>query len=122
MAYARNMDAPAEEIRAILRDDRFYSYLEKTDPLFGQTAKFARANPSVSPAQSYELYRLQLDAMTAVAATAAPGRNADLANTPEGRAALAPFAAKLDALLGPQLAAAYRQTRTGKIFKSAAKP
>lgn len=122
LAYTRDMAAPAEEVRAILRDDRFYSYLEKTDPLFNQAAKFAKANPGLGAPQTYELYRLQLEAMKAVATLAAPGRNSDLANTPESRTALAPFAEKLDALLGPQLAAAYRKTRTGKVFSVTGKP
>lgn len=122
IAYSRGTAAAAEDVRAILGDDRFYSYMEKADPLYGATARFAKSNPGLTPATTFALYQLQLEAAMAVARSAAPGRTSDIANTPEGRAALAPLAAKLDALLGPELAAVYRKTGPGKIFAGDGKP
>jgi hypothetical protein len=114
--------APAEQVRAILGDERFDSYMSKTDPVYGAAAKFAQDNPALARAKVYELYQLQSAALLAAAQAGGSGAGSDLANTPEGRAALAPFAAKLDALLGPELAAAYRKTSTGKMFAGGGKP
>lgn len=122
LAYARNSAAAAEEVRTVLGDDRFYSYMANTDPLYSAAAKFAKTNPGLTPATTHALYQLQLEAMTALARTTGAERTSDLANHPDGRAALAPFAAKLDALLGPQLAAAYRKTPQGKIFPADGDP
>ncbi|MBI2512047.1 MAG: hypothetical protein HYV96_08710 [Opitutae bacterium] len=120
--YLHDNAAPAEEVRKILTDDRFYSYMEKSDPLYARVAQFSQKRPAITREQTYQLYQLQSAAMLAVAQTAASGRASDPANTPEGRAALAPFAAKLEALLGPELAAAYRRTPQGKLFGSPGRP
>lgn len=115
LAYFRGWAAPAEQIRTVLGDDRFYTYLEKTDPSYAVAAKFAQSS-SLNRAQTYALYQLQLEALAAVSRTGAPGRTGDLANTPEGRAALAPFNARLETLLGRERAAEYRRAAAGKLF------
>lgn len=115
LGYFRGGAAPAEQIRTVLGDDRFYTYLEKTDPSYAVAAQFAQTS-SLNREQTYALYQLQLAALAAVARIAAPGRTSDLANTPEGRAALAPFSARLEALLGRERAAEYRRTTVGKLF------
>lgn len=121
-AYQHQWAAPAEQVRAILGDERFESYMARTDPVYGATAKFAQTNPALARSKVYELYQLQSAALLAAAQAGGSGRATELANTPEARAALAPFAAKLDALLGPELAAVYRKTPQGKIFPSDGKP
>lgn len=108
--------APAEQVRAILGDDRFYSYLAKTDPIYRDTAAFAKTQADLPPARVYQLYQLQSAALLAAAQTG-DGLNLDqLAFSAAGRAAVAPFQAQLDALLGPELAATYRRSASGRIF------
>lgn len=115
-AYLHGMVAPPEQVRTVLKDDRFYSYMEKTDPVYAQVARFAKTTPSLTRDQTYQLYQLQSAALLAVARTAAPGQQSDLANLPAGRAAAAPFSAQLDTLLGPAAAAAYRRSTMGRMF------
>lgn len=54
--------------------------------------------------------------MTALSQAAGAMRPADFANTPAGQAALASFHLRLEALLGPERAATYRQTVVPKLF------
>ncbi len=121
VAHAHQAALSPEQVRTVLKDDRFYSYMEKTDPVYAQVARFAKNTPTLTRDQTYQLYQLQSAALLAVARTAGPGQQSDLANTPAGRAAVAPFSAQLDALLGPA-AAAYRRSTTGRIFAAPAGP
>lgn len=115
VAALRGWAAPVEQLRAVLNDDRLYAYLEGADPLYGVAAKFAATN-SLPREQTNALYQLQLDAVSAVAQAAGPAKAADFANTAAGRAVLAPFDARLTALLGAERAAIYRKTSAGKLF------
>lgn len=118
-AYVHHAALSAEQVRSVLKDDRFYSYMENTDPVYGAVAKFAKTVPTLTRDQTYQLYQLQSAALRALTQIAGPGQQSDLANTPAGRAALAPFGSQLDTLLGPTAAAAYRRSRTGRIFAGA---
>jgi hypothetical protein len=122
VVYAHHAASPSEQVRTVLKDDRFYSYMENTDPVYGAVAKFARSTPALTRDQTYQLYQLQSAAILAIARTAGPGQQSDLANTPAARAALAPFNAQLDALLGPAAAAAYRRSSTGRMFAAPSGP
>ena len=114
-AYLRGWAAPLEQLRTVLPDDRLYAYLEATDPLYGAAAKFSQT-AALPRAQTEQLYRLQLEAVTALSQAAGAMRPADFANTPAGQAALASFHLRLEALLGPERAATYRQTVVPKLF------
>lgn len=116
VAYMHNAAVPAEQVRTVLKDDRFYSYMEKTVPVYAQVARFTKTMPTLMRDQTYQLYQLQSAAVLALAQTAGPGRQSDLANTPAGQAALTPFNAQLDTLLGPTAAAAYRRSAMGRMF------
>lgn len=122
IVYAHHAALSPEQVRTVLTDDRFYSYMENTDPVYGAVAKFARSTPALTRDQTYQLYQLQSAAIHALARTAGPGQQSDLANTPAGRAALAPFNSQLDTLLGPAAAAAYRRSMMGRIFAAPAGP
>lgn len=122
VAYAHNAALPPEQVRTVLKDDRFYSYMEKTDPVYGAVAKFARSTPTLTRDQTYQLYQLQSAALLALAQTAGPGRQSDLANTPARQAAVAPFNAQLDALLGSSAAASYRRSTMGRMFAAPGGP
>ncbi len=108
--------APAEQVRAILGDgERFHAYMAKVDPVYAQTASFAKSQPALPLDRVYALYQLQSAALLALAQTG-PGKPADLAATPAGRAAVARYQAQLDTLLGSDLAASYRRSPAGRLF------
>lgn len=114
-AFLRGWAAPIEQLRTVLPDDRLYTYLESTDPLYGAAAKFSQS-AALPRAQTEQLYRLQLDAVNALAQAAGTTRPADFAATPAGQAALASFYTRLETLLGAERAAQYRQTVVPKLF------
>ena len=113
-----------EQIHAVLPDDRFYKFLEVADLYYGMIAGFARQNPSVTPATSYKVYQLQNEAEAALSNLSQQSRTAG-ENSPaaaELASKLAAYNTRLDALLGPDLAAAYRKKSFSRIFIAPKKP
>lgn len=113
-----------EKIRMVLPDDRFYKFLEGTDFVYGIVAGFARQNPSVTPATSYQVFQLQNETETALGSLSRQIRTAG-ENSPaaaELAKKLVAYNARLDALLGPDIAAAYRKQPLARIFTPPASP
>ena len=113
-----------EQMRAVLPDDRFYKFLEGTDPIYLAVARFAEKNSVTAPATSYQVYQLQTEARATIVTLSQQSRGAggNAAALAELASKLAAYNARLNALLGPQVAAAYRKQPTGRIFNPPARP
>jgi hypothetical protein len=106
-----------EKLRATLGDERFDTYLRSYDPNYANVATFTDKQPGLTRAQTYSLYQLQLEAQ---AALAAQSRNVDSGQRPssaETQKTWGALNARLDELLGPTAAEAYRATGGGSYFK-----
>ena len=113
-----------EQMRAVLADERFYKFLEGSDPYYLDVARFAEKNPTVTLPTAYQVYQLQLEAQAAIGNLSQQSRTAG-ENSPaaaELAKKLVAYNARLDALLGPAVAAAYRKQPLGRIFLPPTKP
>jgi hypothetical protein len=105
--------AHVEQARAILADDRFYSYLESIDPAYRTVARIRSSHPSVSPAALYQAYQLQNEVSQAMRSLVRSRP------TPEELGArYAEWNARLDAVLGREAADAFRQLPQGRMFRA----
>jgi hypothetical protein len=107
-----------EQARATLGESRFYTYLAASDYSYAQVAALSAKHPSVTPAVSYQLYQLQVEAQQAMTATGAdrsiPAR--DRAATTQ--TLMASYTEKLNSLVSPEVAEAYKKTPGGRMFTS----
>ena len=109
LAYLRGWTPPEEQLRQVLFGERLSTYLAATDPLYGAAAKFAQAS-SLTREHTDALYRLQLEAIAAFTSAEFSARATEAAPASAGDAALAPYYVRLETLLGPERARAYRPT------------
>lgn len=108
-AFAQRQAAQAkmqEQARAVLGDERFFSYLEGTDSQYKQVVQFTQKYPGVSAATAYEIHQLRNEA-----------NNPTGINSAEEFAAYrAGLAARLDALLPAEAAAEFKKQNIGRVF------
>jgi len=103
-----------EQARAALPDDRFYSFLRNNDPTYRAIAQLGSQYPSVTPAGSYEAYKLQVELQGAL--TKLRG-NSGL-KPDEIIATYADINARLEKAVGIEAAAAFRKTNPGRMFNA----
>lgn len=101
-----------EKIRPLLTEDRFYRYLESADSSYARLARFTAQQPGVSPATSYKVYQLQQELERALRPKVQNGAPAGRPVMPD----IKPYSDRLEALLGPSVAAAYKRTPFGRLF------
>lgn len=106
-----------EEVRAVLGEKRFYSYLEGADFNYANLAKVLTSYPSVAPAATYKVYQLQNELQAVMAQATRDGR-LSAEKTAEVRAVVESYNTRLETLLGPEAAEAYRKQGMGRIFTS----
>lgn len=108
-----------EQARTVLHDDRFYEYLKGSDPAYAHTAQFTANYPTVTPAMTYDLTKIEREyqatsfalARTMTGGAPSPERAAQF------MAARKDYQDKIDALLDPEIAAAYVQrNRPGAVI------
>jgi hypothetical protein len=113
-------DALNAQARRVLADDRFYKYLESSDPNYAQVARFSAEHPSVSRDTTYQLYQIQRELQTAMMSLSRNAGPMDAANVQqrmlEMQAMAASYESRVQSLLGPELTAAYKQTPQGRMF------
>lgn len=108
------IDAMHAQVRGVLGDERFDSYLKTIDFQYSEVASYAAKQGNLTSAQTYALYQLQRDAMSAMRVRPdSPAPSMD-----ERRKLFADLNGKLDALLGPAGADAYRKQGTGTLFNN----
>lgn len=104
-----------EQARAVLGDARFYAFLEGADGNFANIARALEKYPAVTPTATYQVYQLQVELQSQMAQATRSGPP-----TPEQlesmRSLAAAYSARLDTLLGPEVAETYRGQGAGRIF------
>lgn len=111
-----------DQIRSTLGDQRFHDYLKAAEPGYGQVASFAAKQGNLSPAQTYQLYRLQNEAQLAsrqvsdaYRAATGGGKRPDTAQIEK---TFADLNTRLESTIGSAAAAAYRTQGMGQVFRS----
>lgn len=100
-----------DQARAVLPDDRFYTFLESADPNYRDFAKLRADHPAVTPVASYQAYQLHQEIQQSMRTI--------FQNKPTPEAIVATYAewnARLDATLGKTAADAFRKTSQGRTF------
>jgi FtsZ-binding cell division protein ZapB len=121
--------AQHEQARTLLGEDRFATYLAGADFAYGQTANFAKNQPAMTKAATYDLYRLQLEASALNMKFSEQMRTVDR-NSPDAlrRASeemqrqQAALRTRLETLVGKPAAEAYLKTPNGSFFGRAPTP
>lgn len=113
-----------DKVRTTLGDDRAVTYLKDSDFSYAQVASFAEKNPAVTPAKTFDLYKLQNEAQVLMvqARQASESANGPLQPSEQMRKSFAELNAKLDALLGAETAEVYRSQGMGGIFRAFSPP
>lgn len=111
-----------EEIKGLLPDERFYSYVAASDFNFAQLLRFTTKYPQVTPAASYEVYRIQSDAQSKMMAWNARRDLPMEQRLAEMHQAGAAYEARIKELLGPEAAEAYLKQGQGRTISTMANP
>jgi hypothetical protein len=114
-------DALNEQARTVLTDDRYYEYLKGADPQYARTAQFTAKYPDITPAMTYDLTKIEREYQVTTMSIARPGAGGTLSadRTAQLMAARKDYQDKINALLGPEVGAAYAQrNRTGVITQT----
>jgi hypothetical protein len=104
-----------DKIRATLGEERLDRYLINSDATYGGTSSFVDRQTGMARTHVYPLYQLQLEASDLRRRSAVTPGGAAVADP---RAAWAELNTRLESLLGPERAAAYRQSGLGGLFNS----
>ncbi len=105
-----------EQARATLGESRFYTYLAASDYLYAQVAQLSKKHPSVTPAVSYQLYQLQTEAQQAMSTIGADKSVPAGQRGSATQAMMTAYAGKLNALVSPEVAEAYKKSPGGSMF------
>ncbi|HVZ65959.1 MAG TPA: hypothetical protein VG936_15440 [Lacunisphaera sp.] len=100
-------DVLNEQARAVLTDDRFYTYLQGADPAYARNAKFMADYPTITPATTYELTRMEREFQAQGIALMRDGSPMD--HMAEAMTLRNDFQSKVNTLLGPEVGAAFMQ-------------
>lgn len=103
-----------DQVHAALGDAQANTYLKSADFYYGMVARFAEKYPSVTPAQTYELYKLQGEAQAAMR----PPDGAGARDMEKLHTTMTDLNSRLEKLLGPEAADVYRQQGFGVVFAS----
>ncbi|MBS0631698.1 MAG: hypothetical protein JSS11_07265 [Verrucomicrobia bacterium] len=117
--YAQRNAAQAQlrdQMQAILGDDRFYTYLAKTDFNYARTQEFTAQFPTLTPANTYALSKLAQEVQAKMTGTAGQPMS------PADRAALlADYSTRVTNLLGPDATEAYKKSNIGRWLNQPAR-
>ena len=100
-----------DRARAILPDDRFYFFLERTDSDYRRLSAATKEVPNLTPAKVFQIYQLQSEFELEMFSLA------QRADRDALRAKIESWNQQLDTLLGAETAAAFRQTPAGRRFQ-----
>lgn len=103
-----------DQVRTTLGDAQANTYLKSADFYYGMVARFAEKYPTITPTQTYELYRLQSEAQAAMR----PADGGGVRDIAKLQATMSDLNARLDKLVGPAVADAYRKQGSGMVFSS----
>lgn len=106
-----------EQVRAVLGENRFYAYLEGADMNFANVVRSLAQFPAVTKDASYQVYRLQIELQSLMAQTSRGGPPSQ-EKIAEMRTTVETYNGRLDSILGPEAAEAYRSQGSGRMFSS----
>lgn len=110
-----------DQVRATLGEERGGAYLKFVELNYAQAASFTEKDSTLGPNVAYELFKLQTEAQASMMANRRP--DGALASGPidveRRRREISELNARLEALLGPERAEAYRKQGPGMIFRAA---
>ena len=106
-----------EQARAVLGEQRFYSYLEGADRMYAMVAQALSAHPSVTPSAAYQVYQLQTD-LQAIMYQASRDGPPSQDKMAEMRTVVESYNERLESLVGAEAAEAYRKQGNGRMFNS----
>lgn len=102
-----------EQAKAVLPDERYYTFLESADPNYRSFSRLRTDFPNVSATATYQAYQLHNEVQQSMR-TLLQGKS-----TPETiLATYADWNARLDATLGKAAADAFRKTPPGRLFNA----
>ncbi len=107
-----------EEAKAVLGDERFYPYVEGADSFYANTAQALNKFSTVTPAAKYQVYQLQVELQGQMMAQTSRGGQMTPDQAEAMRNTVASYNTKLEALVGPEVAEAYRNQGMGRMFTS----
>lgn len=121
-----DLDAPTsattyafnDQVRAILGEERAHAFLKSADPVYGQVARFTDQQQGIAPATVYQLYQLQNEARTAMRQAMPRDGAGGSVDVEKMRQTFADLNARLDALVGPEVAKAFRANSAGSAFRN----
>lgn len=105
-----------DQVRATLGEERGGAYLKLIEPLYAQAASFTEKDSTLGPNVAYELFKLQSEAQASMIASRGPDGTIDVERR---RREISDLNARLETLLGPERAEAYRKQGVGMIFRAA---
>lgn len=105
-----------EKVRATLGEERADVYLKASDPSYAQAAKFAEQAPGFARERLDELYRLQNETSVAWQESSRAVANRGASGAAEFQAKFDDLNQRLETLLGPDAAKAYRAQGVGSHF------
>jgi hypothetical protein len=97
-----------QQVRTMLGDERYYRYLEGADPSFSGIRNFASRHSALTQTAVIQLYEIQSEAHATIFS--------NRLNPADRSRLIAGFNERLDATLGPELAALYRKEGPGRMF------
>jgi hypothetical protein len=116
--YAQRLSAQlalSEQVRSVLGDTRFYSYLEGADQNYAQVARALGSFPTVTPPTLYQVYQLQIELQGVMVQSSRDGppppeKIAEMRTTVEN------YNQRLESLVGAAAAEVYRKQGAGRMF------
>lgn len=105
-----------EQMRSLLGETRFYSYLETADRNYANVAQAFTKFPSVTPATTYQVYQMQNELQSAMASAGGRGAQGNPNAMTDIRAKIDSYNMRLETLVGAEAAASYRTQPMGRMF------
>ena len=110
-----------EKVRAVLGENRFYAYLEGADMNYANVVRALAPFSAVTKDASYQVYRLQIE-LQSVMAQASRGGPPSQEKIAEMRTTVETYNGRLESILGPEAAEAYRSQGSGRKFSNFRSP
>lgn len=124
-AYHQRMTAQLnlqQQFRGVLDEARFIAYLNATDYGYTQAREFTRTYPALTPAATYDFYRLQLQMQGAFRDVSQNQALSGAQRAERVRTIASEYEPRLAAVLGPEALAAYKQSQQGRVLNVPAGP
>lgn len=109
-------DTRNDRVRQILGDDRFYGFLEAADPQYVRLSQMLADYPSVTKEATYEAAKAQRELDIASRSISANGSLTPEQRTDQLRAAALAAEARINGLLPPDAAAAFKRNSTSRFI------